>query len=548
MQIKDLRTFLDEYQRAHPDLVARITKEVDAHWEASAIAIEAQKRLPEPPVLIFDRLRKVDGKLSDQPVVLNLFASRSRSAFAVGSTFERVARDTYARRNERIKPIVVDRRQAAVKQVMQKGEAVDLAQLPGLVHAGWDPGPYLSAGYLTTYEPDSGIDNSAMQRGWIYSQREIRIFPSNASHNAWNIKKVEDRGGDARVAYWVGHHPAACIGAEGKLGYPESHWAAAGGLLGQPLRLVASETLGDDFLVPADAEYVIEGIVPRGKLKPEGPFGEFPRYFGGQRLNPYMEVTCVSRREDAHWVAIVTGYADDGIGALRREGLLFDLLSRTVPQVTNIYRPPSCPFYIYVQLHKTQDWQPRAIITTVLSAPEAIKYVYVFDDDIDIFDEQEVHWAVGTRSDWMKDLIVLPDMQVSNLDPTSVRAGIGSRGGIDCTKPASPGVYEQRSFIPEEVTRRIRLSDYLPNVPAGCGDVPARAPARNSPARVDRSSGSHHVPGAHKVAFVLCPACSGEYYVERSTYAGRPEAECHCPFCGHEFPVSEGQPFPPFES
>jgi len=543
-QVKDLHTFLDEYATAYPDQVAHITKEVDARWEAAAIAIQSQKQLPEPPILIFDKLRRLDGQLSEQPVILNLFASRSRSAFAVGSTFESVARDTYARRNDRVKPVVIDRAAAPVKQVIQRGDAVDLRQLPGLVHAGWDPGPYVSAGYLTTYEPDSGIDNSALQRGWMYNERELRVFPSNASHNAWNIKKIEERGGDARVAYWIGHHPAACIGSEGKLGYPESHWAAAGGLLGQPLRLVPSETLGDDFLIPADAEYVIEGIVPRGKLKPEGPFGEFPRYFGGQRLNPYMEVTCVSRRENAYWLSIVTGYADDGIGALRREGFLFDLLSRTVPQVTNIYRPTSCPFYMYVQLHKTQEWQPRAIITTVLSAPEAIKYVFVFDDDIDIFDEQEVHWAVGTRSDWMKDLIVLPDLQVSNLDPTSVRAGMGTRGGIDCTKPAPPGVYEQRSFVPEEVMNRIRLSDYLPSLPAGSAAAPVRG-ARADPAPIERRAGARHVEGAHKVAFVLCPECRGEYYVERSEYASHPDAECHCPFCGHEFPVSAGQPYPP---
>jgi len=546
VQVKDLHTFLADYEAAYPELVVHVQKEVDARWEAAAIALEAQRALSEPPVFIFHRLRKVDGQLAEQPLVLNLFASRSRSAFAVGSTFECVARDTYERRNDRIKPLVVDRAEAPVKQVVQRGDAVDLGQLPAIVHAGWDPGPYLSAGYLTTYDPDSGVDNSALQRGWLYNDREVRIFPSSASHNAWNIRKVEERGSDARVAFWIGHHPSACIGSEVKLGYPESHWAAAGGLLGQPLRLVPSETLGDDFLVPADAEFVIEGVVPRGKLKAEGPFGEFPRYFGGQRLNPYMDVTCVSRRENAHWVSIITGYADDGIGGLRREGFVFDLLSRTVPQVTNVYRPPSCPFYIYVQVRKTQDWQPRAVITTVLSAPEAIKYVFVFDEDVNIFDEQEVHWAVGTRSDWAKDLIVLPDMQVSNLDPTSVRAGIGTRGGIDCTKPAPPGVYEQRSFIPEEVAGRIRLSDYMPagaSTPTAAAGLPRSA---GKPAAVQRRAGARHVAGAHKIAFVICPECKGEYYVERSDYAGRPDAECHCPFCSHEFPVSAGDPYPPF--
>src|SRR5581483_3442051 len=398
---------------------------------------------------------------SQFPLVLNLFASRRRLAFALDSTFEMVSQDAYQRRNSRVQPVVVSRAEASVKQMVKKGAAVDLGEISAIVHAGWDPGPYVSAGFLTTYDPETGIDNSALQRGWISEKGELRVFPNPSSHNAWNIRKQEAKGEDASIAFWVGYHPAVCMGAESKLGYPESHWAAAGGLLGEPLRLVPSETLGDDFLVPADAEFVIEGIVPRGKVKPEGPFGEYTRYFGAQRLNPYMEVTCVTHREDAYWTSIITGYADDMIGALRREGFLFDLLKRIVPQVKNIYRPPTCPYYMYVQLRKTHDWQPRAIISTALGAPEGIKHVFVFDEDIDIFDEQEVHWAVGTRSDWAKDLIVIPELHVSSLDPNATGHMLGTRSGIDCTKPAPPAVFEQRSFIPPEVMNDIRLAEWL---------------------------------------------------------------------------------------
>jgi 2,5-furandicarboxylate decarboxylase 1 len=464
---KDLRTFLDEYEAAHPDLVLHIEEEVDSRWEASALAIKAQKELPETPVLIFHRLRTASGELSRYPVLTNLFASRRRCALAIDSTYQHVGRDAYDRRSQRLEPTVVSRSEAPVKEVVEKGDAVDLREVPAVIHASWDPGPYVSAGFLTTYDPESGVDNCALQRGWISDQREIRIFPNKASHNAWNIRKAEERGDDPRVAYWLGHHPAACMGAASRPGYPESHWATASGMLGEPLRLVPSETLGDDFLVPADAEWVIEGIVPRGKLKPEGPFGEYTGYFGGQRLNPYMEVTCVSHREGAYWPTIVTGYGDDMIGALRREGVVYDLVKRVVPQVTAIHRPMSCPHHMYIQLRKTQDWQPRAIIMAALSAPDAIKHVFVFDDDVDIFDEAEVQWAIGTRSDWSRDMIVVPGLFATGLDPTSTAVMQGTRGGIDCTKPAAPGVYEQRSFVPTEVMERVKLEDYLPRARAG---------------------------------------------------------------------------------
>ncbi|MBM2811727.1 MAG: UbiD family decarboxylase [Chloroflexi bacterium] len=459
--MRDFRTFLQEYEKAHPDLVFHIWDEVDAKWEASAIGLKAQKEMREPPLLIFHRVRTADGRISPHPLVVNPFASRERCAFATGSNPKLLGRELYERRAARVKPVVIPRAEAPVKHVVKTGDSIDLCELPAIVHAAWDPGPYLSAGFITTYDPISGVDNSALQRGWLSDRREIRFSAGGWSHNGRNFSKARDRGDDARMVFWVGHHPAVYIGAEAKLGYPESHWEAAGGMIGEPLRLVASETLGDDFLVPADAEYVIEGFVRNGsELKPEGPFGEYTRYFGSQRLRPCMDVTCVTHREEPYWFTIIPGYGDDAIGGLRREGHIFDLLKHAVPEVTNVYRPAICPLYFYVQLHKTADWQPRSIISAALSIADSIKYVFVFDEDVDIFDEYEVHWAIGTRSDWARDIVVLENAAPIGLEPNSSGGGT-TRAGIDCTKPAPPAKFEQRSFIPAETMAEIRLSDYL---------------------------------------------------------------------------------------
>ncbi len=459
---KDLHSFLEAYEKAHPDLVVHVEREVSAKWEASAIAIKAQKELREAPVLVFHRLRMNSGSLSPFPVILNLFASRLRCAFAAGSSFEQVGRDLYERRAKRIPPMVVRREEAPVKEIVQTGDSIDVRELPAIVHAAWDPGAYLSAGFFTTYDPDSGVDNCALQRGWIYGAREIRVFANKASHNRWNIRKWEERGEDTRVAYWLGHHPAVSMGAEARISYPESHWAAAGGCIGEPLRLVPSETLGDDFLVPADAEFVIEGRVPRGDLRPEGPFGEYTGYFGAQRLNPVMNVTCVTRRKNPYWVSIVTGYADDQIGALRREGSVYHAVQQVLPGIQCVYRPKAAPHHMYIQIRKTHDSQPRAAIMAVFALSEGVKHVFVFDEDVNIFDPDEVLWAIDTRSDWAKDLIVVPNLYAPSLDPTTSGMGLGTRAGVDCTKPAAPAVYEQRSFIPDEVMKRIKLEDYLP--------------------------------------------------------------------------------------
>jgi 2,5-furandicarboxylate decarboxylase 1 len=93
---------------------------------------------------------------------------------------------------------------------------------------------------------------------------------------------------------------------------------------------------------------------------------------------------------------------------------------------------------------------------------EGVKHVFVFDEDVNIFDPDEVLWAIDTRSDWAKDLIVVPNLYAPSLDPATSGMGLGTRAGVDCTKPGAPAVYEQRSFIPDEVMKRIKLDDYLP--------------------------------------------------------------------------------------
>jgi 2,5-furandicarboxylate decarboxylase 1 len=462
--MKDLRTFFDEYSKLFPDEIIHVTKPVDHKWVASAIATKVDIAFKTVPVLIFDQVILADGKLSPYPSVVNLLSSRKRCAWAIQSKFERFGIDLSNRMQQKKKPEIVPRKEAPVKEVVKKDDEVNLLEFPALVQHAWDPGPYITAGFLTCFDPDSRIDNCALQRGWISGKKEIRVGVGGWSHNGVIISKHEKENKKTRAAFWLGHHPASYLGAEAKLGFPESHYETAGGTLGEPLRVTPSETLGEDFLVPADAEVVIEGFFPPGKRLPEAPFGEHLGYFGGQKWHPYMEVSAVTHRKNPYWLTILCGHLDEkeGIGGARREGSVYAAVKRAVPSVTNVYRPSSCPTHIYIQLKKTNNTQPRHAILAAISSAEGIKHAFVFDDDINIFDESEVLWAIGTRSQWDKDLIVVPNCASAGLDPSCEHEGIGTRGGIDCTKPAPPEVFEQRTFIPEEVMSKVFLEDYLP--------------------------------------------------------------------------------------
>jgi len=462
--MKDLRTFMDDFSRLSPQEIITIDQPVDAKWFACAIGTKAERAFKPVPVLIFNKLKVPNGSISPIPGIINLFSSRQRLAWSINSSFEKFGIDLSHRIRDKKKPEIVPTKMAPVKQVIKKGNDINMLEYPALVQHAWDPGPYITAGFLTCYDPDTHIDNCALQRGYISGEREIRIHIGTHSHNGIIFSQFEKAQKNMRAAYWIGHHPAAYLGAEVRLGFPESHYESAGGALGEPLRVTPSETLGDDFLVPADAEVVIEGFFPYGKRKPEAPFGEHLGYIGGQTWCPYMEVTCITHRAKPYWLTILCSHLDEreGIGGARREGTIYEIVKRAVPNVTNVYRPASCPIHIYIQMKKTRDSQPTQAILAAISSSEGIKHVFVFDDDINIFDESEVLWAIGTRSQWDKDLIVVPNCNSAGLDPSCEREGIGTRAGIDCTKPAPPAPFERRTFIPEEVMNKVSLEDYIP--------------------------------------------------------------------------------------
>ncbi len=459
---RDLRTYLAEYERAHPDSVLRVRDEIAAAQEVTAF-VTALEREQKYPIVVFEKVRTADGRPSAFPLVTNLFASHSRCAELIGSTSRTVAKEYFQRtRQAPIAPVVVDRGEAPVKQVVRQGSEVDLHAFPAPVHNFMDPGPYFSAGFLTTYDPDSGIDNCALQRGWMMEPNLVRIWMYRETHNALNFAKYERAGREMPCVYWVGHHPLACLAAQARLGYPESHYDAMGGLLQEPLRLVPSESLGADFLVPADAEVVVEGYMQPGKRVPEGPFGEYPGYTGPQVPGTEMRVTAITHRRDAHWHTIQAGYSDHQVmGSLAIEAAVYEDVKRRVPSLENVHLPLSatCRFHAYLQLRNPRAGDAREAIMRALTVDYRIKHVFVVDDDIDIWSDREVLFALATRTMWDRDVMIFPELRGYDIDPT-VTGLYACKGGIDCTKPAGEP-FSERNRPSTEVLERFRLDAFL---------------------------------------------------------------------------------------
>ncbi len=456
-----LTEFLAEYERAYPAEVVRVARPVDRRHELTAVLTRLERE-QKFPVVVFEHVTD-GGTPLELPVVSLLMSSRLRLARALGTTVEQAGVRCFERMQERRTPVRVRRDAAPVKEVVESGAAVDVTRLPAPVYHAMDPGPYISAGFLTTYHPELGVANSALHRGWLRAPREIGVYMVPSTHNAHIYRLYEQQGRDMPAAYWIGHHPLVELGCQAHVALEESHFATAGGLLGQPLRLVPSETLGEDFLVPADAEIVIEGYIPAGERRAEGPFGEYTRYVGPQRWNPVLRVTAITRRRHAVWDDLFVGHTH-WLGALAKEGATFAHVKRAVPTLLNVHLPMSgCgAFHVYLQIRNTVRGLSKTALLAALTADFSIKHAFVFDEDVDIFNEHEVLLALATRFQGDQDLVVVPGINGPTLDPSGPDSG-GCKVGFDCTKPFGDAHFAPRLAVPADVLARVDLADWIPD-------------------------------------------------------------------------------------
>jgi UbiD family decarboxylase len=374
---------------------------------------------------------------------------------------------------KRLQPVQIDSAEAPIKQVVKTGDDADMFELPIPTHQELDGGPYIHGGSVVTRDPDTGVYNTGLYRLLVHGPRRGAMGLASAHHGGYIFyNKYEARGQAMPAAMVIGHHPSYYIGSQAEVGLDDSEYEFAGGQLGEPLRLVASETLGDDFLVPADAEIVIEGMVAVGERDADGPCGEHTRYYkeirGGKivtRVNPVFNVTAITHRRDAVFQSIFLGHPDNQIlGGIAKESILYHRLKDDVPGLKAVHLPLSgcCRYIVYISMTARIAEEAKHAMFTAWGHDNHFKYVVVVDEDIDVFNEPEVLWAVALRTQPAKDMVLIPSAPALTLDPTTdSQRPVSSRLGIDATKPFGEP-FSEVCRVPADALARMRLEDYLP--------------------------------------------------------------------------------------
>jgi len=450
---KDLRSFIAELESKHPEEVARVAKPISPRYEITALLtqLEKSKRFP---LLICENVEGVDA-----PVVINAQASRKLMTLALECQPAELAARFTERQNKPIAPVEVT--EAPVHEVVKLGEDVDLTKVPLLTHYDVNAAPYITAGIVVAADPDTGVRNTSYNRLMMARTRELRIFMAVGRH-LWTLhNKVERRGEALPVAIVIGVHPLFSLGAQAFTPSTEDEYTVIGGMMNEPLRVVKGKTV--PILVPADAEMVIEGKILANVRREEGPFGEFTGHAVAKDDRQVIEVTAITHRTNYIFQDVHAGYTEHKLmGAVPREAALLRAVRQTVPTVKSVCMPVSgnCRFHAYISIAKRTPGQAKNAICAAFAADMLLKHVVIVDEDIDVYDEEQVLWAVSNRFQADHGLVVIPHAQGSELDPSAGPGGVNAKMGLDATKPLTGFAPELR--VPEEVMKKIRLEDFLP--------------------------------------------------------------------------------------
>jgi len=449
---QDLRSFLDLIKRRKPEDFLIVSKEIDPAYELTALVVKLEREAKRRPVLLFERV-----KGTKFPVLTNLHASRSRLAAAMGVEPEETQRAYLRAMDKPIPPKVVAT--GPVKEVVLTGARVNLGDLPPILHHEGDAGAYVTAAISFAKDPTAPVWNCAYNRLQINGRDTTFIHLTTGKH-LWEFHRIaEARGEPLPVAFAIGVHPAIALGALAIGSIDEDERAIMGGLLGEPLELVKCET--SDVLVPAHAELVIEAeILPRERTA-EGPFGEFTGYSLGERQREVVRVKAITHRRDALYQDITVAHLDHLLlSTIPIEANLYRAVRAMVPSIKAVRVPG--PFTCYVSIEQRVPGQAKNAILAALGADLYMKRVVVVDQDVDVFDDRQVNWAIATRCQPDRDITIITNARGSDLDPSTREDGHTAKWGVDATAKPSLAAYTPRHRVPPAVWQRINLKDFLP--------------------------------------------------------------------------------------
>ena len=416
--MSDLRSFLEDIENE----VIHIKEPLSKLYEVSA----ALQKFDGGKVLSFERVKEHDVRM-----IGGLCGSRPRVLNALGVTSDELYPTLI---NATKNPLKCNMGEGPVKEVVEEGS---LADIPILTHFKGDPGPYITSGILYAKNPETPEENVSFHRLLVLDEKRmaIRIVPRQLYRLTQLAEESNIESLDVSIS--IGVHPALLVAAALPASFGMSEFDVANRLLNGGVKLTKCEHV--DALAPADAELVLEGKLLLNEKVTEGPFVDLSGTFDVQRQQPLIELKGVMHREDYIYHALLPSGSEHRIlMGMPREPRIWEYVRNVVPNVRGVNMTVGGMGWLHcvVSFEKFREGDPKNVLMAIFAAHPSLKHAVVVDSDIDPYDMQQVEWAIATRFKADEDLLIVPNVRVSSLDPAGDQEKeLGCKMGIDATRP-----------------------------------------------------------------------------------------------------------------
>ena len=461
----DLRSFAEELENSGE--LVRISKPVERRFELPALLVQLEKA---HKAFIFENVRDASF-----PLIGGLLNTAARLGRSVGQP----AGDDYSHRDQAKvyaqavqAPIAqIEVQSAPVKDVIVTGADIDLSTIPVPTFFELDSGPFITGSVGISRDPEHGQLNMGFYRGWITGKDTLVINASSMSDLRRFYAAAKESGEPMPIALAIGVPPAMLMAASGKTPPGVSEIDIAGGMLGKPVEMIKCET--SDLLVPAAAEIIIEGVVDTSTWL-ENTLGEFAGQYGPE-VAPQTKVTAITHRRDAMYFSIMAGRNPEHntLGAVSTYGMqqaVEDTLRKQFPNIKeiNVACEPrlGTMLHMFISIDKTSDAEPRELLDAAFEASTGlfpvsmiVKRIVVVDSDVDVFDLEDVEWAIWSRMSKADKIQSHPGVRSWELERCTDDNQASARVSVDATMDMDLVDKLVRPLIPGE--EDIKLEDYL---------------------------------------------------------------------------------------
>ncbi|MBU8878562.1 UbiD family decarboxylase [Bacillus sp. FJAT-29790] len=440
-----MRALLDDWENR--GLLYRVKKEVDPRFELGAVINTKNGKRP----FLFEKVKGYQSSMA-----AGLGGDRELLADSIGIDSSDLIPKII---DSIVNPIPTTLKETGpVQENLVTGD-FDLADLfPIPTFHAEDSGAYYVSGILVVKDLTGKKRYTSIRRMQYLGGNRTNILITSPELLE-QYAHFEKRGEPMEIAVMFGVVPAVVLSSQISTHlYHTDKLNVAGALLGQSLDVVQCKTV--DLEVLADAEIVLEGRMLPHEREMEGPFGELAGYYGFRSPQPVVEFSAVTYRNHAICQTIFPSSFEERLPmALVREATLFSTVRQVVPNITGVHIPMGgvARYHAVIQIKKKSEGDGKQAALAAFASDKDLKHVVVVNDDVDIFDSDDVEWAVATRVQAVSDIFIVPGAKGSPLESSHNLRGVSDKMGIDATYPLGKEELFRRTSIPFEVN----LEDYI---------------------------------------------------------------------------------------